>query len=118
MDDHKLIAYMLYSTATGALVVSGARNCSGFRNGVGDVTIRVGTPGPLTAINTPASTSTEWSRAAQNVLPIVTPRGAGFIDVVIAQTDDTTYRITTWNAAAAALEANTGVWFALYTLIV
>lgn len=116
MDDIKLIAYMLYSTATAALVVSGARNCSGFYNGAGDVTIRIGTPGPLTAINTPASTSTEWSRAPQNVLPVTSVRSAAFLNVTVTWVDDTTYRITTFDDLAQAAEG--ALWFGLYTLIV
>ena len=112
----KLIAYMSYSTLTGALVVSGSRNCSGFYNVVGDVRIRVGPPGPLSNVNTPAGVTTEWSRAITNLLPCVVC-GTALRMATVAQGNDTTYTILTFNSSTGAA-ADSAVWFALYQIAV
>lgn len=117
MDPLKLIAYARYTTVGGALAAVTVRNCSLFYNGIvnlGDVIIRVGTPGPLTAANTPASLSTEWSRSVQNVLPIVV-LGTAARTATIVQIDDTTYNILATDFAGTPAES--AVWFALYTLL-
>jgi len=124
MDDFKLIAFASYSTVGGSqaamLATFVGQNCSAFYTdgggAVGIVNIRVGTPGPLTAIATPAAANTEWSRAVGNVLPVVTT-GTGTIFGVVVPVDSTTYQVRTWDPAANAA-AESIVWFGLYTLAV
>jgi hypothetical protein len=113
--DYKLIAFMNYSTVTGALVVTSARNCSGFYNGVGSVNIRVGTPGPLTAANTPANLATEFSRAIGNLLPVIRV-GTAATAATITQVNDTTYQILQTDLAAPGA-AEGVIWFGLFTLM-
>jgi len=120
MDDFKLIAYASYSTVGGSqaatLLTFQGQNCSIFWSATGIVQIRVGTPGPLTLIATPAAATTEWSRALGNILPVVTT-GTGTIFGVVVQVDDTTYQVRTYDVTANAL-AESIVWFGLYTLAV
>lgn len=117
MDAQKLIAFASYTTVGGAIAAGAVtRNCSMFYNGVGDVFVRVGTPGPLTAANTPAGVNTEWSRAITNLLPIVVVGTAGNI-VTVAQTNSTTYDILAF-AVLAGGAAESAVWFGLFQIAV
>jgi len=118
-NDYKLIAYMSYSTVSGLLVVSGSRNCSAFLNPpapVGSVNIRIGTPGPLTAANTPANLTTEWSRAIGNLLPIVTV-GTALRVATLTQVNDTTYQILCTDMVVPTA-AQSAIWFGLFMLAV
>jgi len=120
-NDYKLIAYMQYTTVGGApvnniIIPTGSRNCSAVYIGVGSVQIRVGYPGPITAANTPAGVTTEWSRNISNLLPIVTV-GTALTAATLTQVNGTTYAIlTTDMAAPGAKEA--AIWFGLFVLAV
>jgi len=120
MDDFKLIAYASYSTVGGSqaatLLTFHGQNCSIFWSATGIVQIRVGTPGPLALIATPAAATTEWSRAIGNILPIVTP-GTTARTATVTQVDDTTYQVRSYDLAVPAL-AESIIWFGLYTLAV
>lgn len=119
-SDYKLIAFARYTTLGGSIVIVGAtaavtRNCSLFYNNTGSVNIRVGTPGPITAANTPANLTTEWSRAIGNLLPIATS-GTALRGLTLTQVNDTTYQILATDLGAVAQES--AVWFGLFTLAV
>jgi len=124
MDDFKLIAFASYSTVGGSqaamLATFVGQNCSAFYTdgggAVGIVNIRVGPPGPLTAIATPAAATTEWSRAIGNILPVVTT-GTSAITATVTQVNDTTYQVRSYNCGTAALTESI-IWFGLYTLAV
>jgi len=119
MDHLKLIAYAHYDTIGGSqaatLLTFAGQNCSIFWSNPGIVQIRVGTPGPLTLIATPAALSTEWSRSIGNVLPVAIC-GTGTITPAVVFVDDTTYQVRTFDVTANAL-AESIVWFGLYTLL-
>lgn len=116
---HKFIAYALFSLvedAVGVLTVFGVRNCSLARRNVGQVLIRIGTPGPIiTAIN-PVPQTTEWSRSPENCLPILTCQSAAFVQAVIQQSNDTTWQVDFFDAGGNA--SGGSAWFGLYTLVV
>jgi hypothetical protein len=114
--DYKLIAYASYTTVGGAIQAGfTARNCSLFYNNAGSVNIRVGTPGPLTAANTPANLATEFSRAIGNLVPVVTV-GTAARAASITQVNDTTYQILATDLAVPGA-AESAIWFGLFTLM-
>lgn len=123
-----LIAYIAYSTATGAVVVANggaaAMNASAVWTATGISHVRIGPPGPLTAANTPANdANSAWGLDVGNCFPIVTVVGAPALGVTyqLIRTNSTTWQIRTFAVASTgpvviAASDLVSIVFAMYSV--